>query len=970
MNSLISKLFILAALILTAQQDLFAQDLIGPEISKESGFYYEPFSVTLSSELDGSNIVITLDGSDPRYSENYNESASPMNLTINPDNHDLRGATPGVVLRAAIRENGNFIGEVTSRTYIFINKVREQGSLGWTWPASKVNDQEMDYAIDPTVVNDSRYKDKFEDALLDIPTISLITDPDNLFDPQKGIYVNAMNHGSDWERPASVELINPDGSPGFQIDCGVRIRGGYSRRGNFPKHAFRLFFRSDYGEAKLRFPLFDEEGADRFDKVDLRTTINYAWSVYNWNNQGSYCTMNRDVFSRDIQREMKNPYTRSRYYHLFLNGCYWGLYQTQERSEAWYAETYFGGKREDYDVIKSASEENNITEATDGNTKVWNKIWNLCENGFQNIENYYVLEGLNSDGVRDINKPILVDIDNLIDYMILIFYTANFDAPTSKFLNNKRTHNLYCIFNRKGCDGFQFFTHDNEHTLLIDPIPEWNYTGINENRVNIGSISGPFKMEVFGLFEFHPQWLHFRLSDNEEYRIRFADRVYKQLFNDGPLTQTNAQKTFMETATMIENAIIAESARWGDWDHFPARTRDDDWLPAVNRVMNEFFVKRGDIVLDQLIAEDLYSTIQPPDYTHNDIGLHQEILEVNTGYKIKIDNGNAGLEGDIFYTIDGNDPRTVGGEVYGNATDGGDEVELTIDTSITIRSRIKYEDEWSAINEICLFANTTRNLDQLKITEIQYNPLALNYEPPKDFEFIEFKNVGTRPINLENVRLIGGIEYTFPYHIILPGEFVILASDRVNFAYRYGFHAFDEFIGNLSNGGENIWLVDSNNKIFFNVDYKDSDPWPVTADGTGHSLVSKEINPTGDPNDPDYWRASYCMNGSPGADDTEVCVPVPISDRNTPVIGLDIYPNPASSEIFISFRYDYPEQVRMELSDITGRTIASYSKHAVPGEEQIKKISLEGLELSNGIYFIRVVAGKAIGVKKLVVQKQ
>jgi hypothetical protein len=30
------------------------------------------------------------------------------------------------------------------------------------------------------------YKDKIEEAFLDIPTISLITDSENLFDPQKG----------------------------------------------------------------------------------------------------------------------------------------------------------------------------------------------------------------------------------------------------------------------------------------------------------------------------------------------------------------------------------------------------------------------------------------------------------------------------------------------------------------------------------------------------------------------------------------------------------------------------------------------------------------------------------------------------------------------------------------------------------------------------------------------------------------
>lgn len=49
---------------------------------------------------------------------------------------------------------------------------------------------------------------------------------------------------------------------------------------------------------------------------------------------------------------MGQPYTRGRYYHLYLNGMYWGLFQTEERPDADYAETYFGDGDDDYDVIK------------------------------------------------------------------------------------------------------------------------------------------------------------------------------------------------------------------------------------------------------------------------------------------------------------------------------------------------------------------------------------------------------------------------------------------------------------------------------------------------------------------------------------------------------------------------------------------------------------------------------------------
>ncbi|MEJ2703793.1 MAG: CotH kinase family protein, partial [Sedimentisphaerales bacterium] len=244
-----------------------------------------------------------------------------------------------------------------------------------SWPSGSVNGQTMNYGMDPDVVNDPRYRNLMDDALLTIPSISLVTELKNLFDPATGIYVNATRHGKEWERPVSVELINPDGSEGFQIDAGLRIRGGYSRNDNNPKHAFRLFFRPEYGQSKLRFPLFGDEGVSEFENIDLRTSQNYSWS-YDGSDKN---TMVREVFSRDTQRDMGQPYTRSRYYHLYLNGQYWGIFQTQERSEASYAESYFGGDKGDYDAVKTTGGNPGYTiEATDGTLDAYRRLWEMA----------------------------------------------------------------------------------------------------------------------------------------------------------------------------------------------------------------------------------------------------------------------------------------------------------------------------------------------------------------------------------------------------------------------------------------------------------------------------------------------------------------------------------------------------------------------------------------------------------------
>ena len=56
---------------------------------------------------------------------------------------------------------------------------------------------------------------------------------------------------------------------------------------------------------------------------------------------------------------------------------------------------------------------------------------------------------------------------NLIDYMLVIVYGGNLDAPISNFLGNDRPNNWYGMRDRDGgLRDFRFFAHDSEHTLL------------------------------------------------------------------------------------------------------------------------------------------------------------------------------------------------------------------------------------------------------------------------------------------------------------------------------------------------------------------------------------------------------------------------------------------------------------------------------------------------------------------------
>ena len=931
-----------------------------------SGFYNYVFTAKLTGPVDGEQIKYTLDGSDPRTSMNVLSGISPVNVSINPNSTEGgRGKTGGFILRASAYKDGYAPGKPTTHTYIFTTVVKTQQHPGGGWPTSNINGQVIDLAMDVKVTSDSRYKNIMESSLLDIPTISVSTDPDNLFGSKAGIYVNAEYHGSEWERPANIELINPDGSPGFNVDAGIRIRGGWSRHDSYPKHAFRLFFRKEYGESKLEFPLFGDEGVNEFDKVDLRTSQNYSWA--NGGGQSRYNTMNRDVFSRESQRDMHQPYTRSRYYHLYLNGLYWGVFQTQERGEASFAESYFGGDKENYDVIKVDIGENfNLyeIEATDGNTDSWETIWNMCQQGFATNTNYFKLLGLSPTGAVDTSLNVWVDVDNLIDYMLVIFYGGNFDSPVSKFSQNYNPNNFFAIDDRTNKrDGFKFLAHDAEHTLLADPVSPG--VGIDENRVNIGSISS-MRMNVTYFGKFHPQWLHFKLSENPEYRIRFADRVYKHFFNTGALTPDSCIVRFKKTSDKLKMAIIAESARWGDMGNWPVRTKDDDWIPAVNQVINDYMPYRSDIVLQQLLNENLYVDLNPPVFRNNGVEIIQDKIIVSGNYNLLMENKNG--KGSIFYTIDGSDPRAIGGEFSNSAIIGGNSKTITVAPGIRVKARVKYSTTWSALHEI-VFENFSL-FNDLKVTELHYHPVDQDTVGAKQLEFIELKNIGTSTLDLSGLSFTDGISFTFPNGTTLaPKAFVVVASNTAEFERLYGFSTDFGYSGSLSNGGEHVVLESSTKEIVIAFTFYDTIPWPTEPDGDGYSLISAEKNPNGDPNNVEYWAVSKNLNGSPMADDENSIV----TGINSLVIKdnlyISVYPNPTSSSINIDFSITNDEKVEIGLYDLNGRLLQIMVSEQLPSGDFSKYFSLENLNLNSGIYLITLRTVNNLAIRKLIYQR-
>lgn len=912
--------------------------------SHRSGYYDSAFTLHLTANVPYTNILYTTDGSNPLSSPSADTAVYSTNIVIDPLVDTLRPATPAVLIRAIAMANDTAIGLPAAATYIFLDQVRVQSYPGDPWPDTDVKEQIIDYDMDQSVSLGATYGAQMDSVLLDIPTISVITDNKNLFSPSTGIYVNALGHGPQWERPCSVALINPDSTPGFFINAGLRIRGGWSRHPNFPKHAFRLFFRQEYGTAKLHFPLFDDEGVDEFDKVDLRCAQNYAWS----NSGGKHNTFVREVFSRDMQHLMGHPYTRSRYYHLFLNGMYWGLYQTQERAEARYAASYFGGSHDDYDVIKVDTEDFiYLIEATDGTTASWKRLWEMSNKGFFSNKDYFALEGKNIVGKPVPGQEILVDIDNLIDYMLLIFYTGNYDAPVTQFAGNDKPNNFYAIYNRTDkSKGFVFLAHDSEHSMMVDQVNVG--IGLQENRVNIASISGKNKMETYDFNLFNPQWLHYKLTANREYRIRFADRAEKYLSRHGLFTPERARGVFDARAAQIDLAIIGESARWGDAKKYTSYTKNNAWLPELNVLRNKFFPNRTNIVVNQLKQAGLYSKILSPDFLVADSLFYEEKYPNIHGLELTLQNPNGA--GKIYYTLDGTDPRLTGGAPATDALTAADGEKLFFPQSAVLKARIWLNEDWSAVHELTLIGNQ-EDLSALKITELNYHPKdeinGVDTLQGTDLEFIEFKNTGPSALHLGGITLDSAVHYVFPDHVILPpGQFYVVASKPSAFYEKYGLVASGNFAGNLSNSGEVLIVKSPDGAELMHIHYDDNSPWPDKADGRGPSLAAIHTNPTGDPYLPAYWRPSIYAGGSPFRDDV-IITSIEHAPELSAMAGMLVYPNPATKHITINIPdLAATSTLHIKLHHINGSIIYS---------ETVKNnhsIDLESLHLTQGLYLI------------------
>jgi hypothetical protein len=158
----------------------------------------------------------------------------------------------------------------------------------------------------------------------------------------------------------------------------------------------------------------------------------------------------------------------------------------------------------------------------------------------------------------------------------------------------------------------------------------------------------------------------------------------------------------------------------------------------------------------------------------------------------------------------------------------------------------------------------------IAITEIMYKPAARS--DGRKIEFIELYNSNPWPEDISGWRLDGQVQFVFPPATAIAGQkYIVVAAVPTDLQAVYGLttNVFGPYTNSLKSSGT-VKLFDEQSSLLLRVEYDDSAPWPMGADGTGHSIVL--ARPSYGEGDPHAWSRSDSVGGSPGAGETNSVV--------------------------------------------------------------------------------------------------
>jgi len=400
---------VLIPLLTVHQAAAEAPSLLTPVLSPPGGTYDRDVQLkihALSSNGSGevtaappeATVIFTVDGSVPTLA-NGNTYTHTIRLSV---------STPAVtVVRARAVLPGPRLGPVVNASYFVgvpFSSKDHSNMKGSEATHSNMKGSEATHS-DGTPFSPKGHSDG---TLATLPMMSLIVDPDDLWDPELGIYTNPLQKGDGWERPVDVTYVDKDRRSGFHVPAGVRIHGGAWNRG-LDKKSLRLYFRQEYGTSRLEYPLFEDSEVSSFKRLVLHAG-GQDWQAFphtNW-------TLMRNQLAERLMLELEGYVVCSQPVLLFINGESWGIYHVRERLDRWFFPDHYGIKSADFLEGPEFAAGQDILM---GDRDNWDHLLQFVET--QDM----------ADPASYAYVQTQVDIANFIDYNILQIYMANTDWP-------------------------------------------------------------------------------------------------------------------------------------------------------------------------------------------------------------------------------------------------------------------------------------------------------------------------------------------------------------------------------------------------------------------------------------------------------------------------------------------------------------------------------------------------------------
>ena len=486
-------------------------------------------------------------------------------------------------------------------------------------------------------------------------------------------YATEIENSQQPEQRASIEWLAPDGGEGFQLDAGITAFGGNST--DFDKKSFRLHFRGEYGDSRLEFPLFEgfDNGitaTDSFDQLEFRS------GSHDMAARGFY---HSNRFVDDTLLEAGHVVPHGRFVHVYTNGVYWGQYHMRERWNADFLAQYYGGEEEDFEAVNGNVNNGNNTPfgwdpgtVYDGDGSIWANIQALAD-----VDG----SGNPTGGYQELKE--VVNMEQYIDFMLV--YMAG--ASENEYRGG-------------GSDevGYSFYLNDADGWLR-DPL------GVR-GRQGGDKTSNPGPGNILGRL----------VSESDpEFMTLYADRIQKMFFNDGPLTPQQSVDRLQARLDEVELSFLTESARWG------SRT-PDSYNNAADDAIEDRLPALAQSMIDRLRAAGVFPDFDAPEFRVDGIVQNGGVVTENASLTFNAADT-------VYYTVDGSDPRLVGGGISSNA--------IAYNPGLSETTPVEFESSWLYLddgsNQLTAWRNSSFN-----DAAWQSGDAILGYGDNGERTFIEF----------------------------------------------------------------------------------------------------------------------------------------------------------------------------------------------------------------------------------------